>query len=340
MEAGDAPVSVAHPSPAVHAQMIPRRWPRGTASLALGLTLLGCQSRGLAAGDGRLRVEGGSLFYRVIGSGAGTPVLLLHGGPGYTGHYLEPLARALSTDRPVIVYDQLGAGRSDRITDTTLLRIDRFVRELDSLRRALRLDRIHLYGHSWGTMLALEYLATKPRGIVSVTLASPLITSAAWSRDGQALLKTMPDSIQRIVAAHEAAGTTASQQYQDASFAYMERYVFGMEPPFPPEVDSAIAGYSPLVYETMWGPSEFTPTGSLRHFDRSAVLRELRMPVLFTVGRHDEATPETVQRFAREVSNAQVRIFERSAHMAMVTERDAYAVAVSAFLRAAERNSR
>ena len=319
--------------------MIRRRWPRATASLALGLTLLGCQPRGLVAGDGRLPVEGGSLFYRVMGSGAGTPVLLLHGGPGYTGHYLEPLARALSTDRPVIVYDQLGAGRSDRITDTTLLRIDRFVRELDSLRRALRLDRIHLYGHSWGTMLALEYLATRPRGIVSVTLASPLITSAAWSQDGQTLLKTMPDSIQRIVAAHEAAGTTASQQYQDASLAYMKRYVYGMEPPFPSEVDSAIAGFSPLVYETMWGPSEFTPTGSLKHFDRSAVLRELRMPVLFTVGRHDEATPETVQRFARDVSNAQVRIFERSAHMAMVTERYAYAEAVSAFLRAAERNS-
>ena len=62
------------------------------------------------------------------------------------------------------------------------------------------------------------------------------------------------------------------------------------------------------------------------------------MPVLLTVGRHDEATPETVQRFARDVPNAQVRIFVRSAHMAMVTERDGYAGAVSAFLRAAERN--
>ena len=63
------------------------------------------------------------------------------------------------------------------------------------------------------------------------------------------------------------------------------------------------------------------------------------MPVLFTVGRHDEATPETVQRFARDVPNAQVRIFERSAHFAMLTERDAYASAVGAFFRSAERAS-
>ncbi len=296
-----------------------------------------CRAPALTAGDGRLPVEGGTVFYRVIGSGDGIPVVLLHGGPGYTSHYLEPLARVLGSDRPVIVYDQLGSGRSDRVTDTALLKIDRFVRELDSLRRALHLERIHLYGHSWGSMLALEYLATKPAGIASVTLASPLITSAAWIRDGQALMKTMPDSIQRVAATHEAAGTTSSREYQDASFAFMKRYVYGMEPPFPPEVDSAIAGYNTLVYETMWGPSEFNPTGSLKHFDRSAVLEELRVPVLFTVGRHDEAIPETVQRFARMVPNAELRVFERSAHMAMVTERDTYADAVRTFLRSAER---
>ena len=312
---------------------------RAAVWLALGLLVGACRPPALTPRDGKLPVEGGSIFYRVVGGGGGVPVILLHGGPGYTSHYLEPLARSLGADRPAIIYDQLGSGRSDRITDSALLRPDRYVRELDSLRRALHLDRIHLYGHSWGSMLALEYLATKPAGIVSVTLASPLITSAAWAHDGQLLLKTMPDSIQRIVAAHEAAGTTASQQYQDASLAYMKRYVFGMETPFPPEVDSAMAGYSPFVYETMWGPSEFNPTGSLKDFDRSAVLRELRMPVLFTVGRQDEAVPETIQRFARAVPNARVRIFEKSAHMAMLTERATYADSVRAFLRAAESGS-
>jgi proline iminopeptidase len=302
----------------------------------VALVALACGGPAPTPGDGRLAVEGGTIFYRVIGTGKGTPVVLLHGGPGYTAHYLQPLG-ALGNDRPVILYDQLGSGRSDRITDTTLLRIDRFVRELDSLRRALHLERIHLYGHSWGSMLALEYLSTRPAGIVSVTLASPVITSAAWLADGVVLLKTMPDSIQRIVARHEKAGTTSSTEYQDASMAYMERYAFGMEPPFPAEIDSAMAGFSPLVYETMWGPSEFRATGSLLHFDRSTVLKELRMPVLFTVGRNDEARPETIQRFAREVPGAEVRIFERSAHMAMLTEREAYVEALRAFLRASDR---
>ena len=305
--------------------------------LALAALLAACSPpRQPTPGDGRLPVEGGSIFYRVVGTGKGVPVILLHGGPGYTSHYLQPLT-ALGDDRPVILYDQLGSGRSDHSTDTTLFRTGRYVRELDSLRRALHLDRVHLYGHSWGAMLALEYLATNPKGVVSVTLASPVITTASWAADGKALVATLPDSIQKVIADHEAAGTTSSPEYQAASMAFVIRYVLGQGPPFPPEFDSAVAGYNPAVYETMWGPSEFTATGSLRNFDRSATLVGLKIPVLFTAGRNDEARPETVQRFAATVPGAEVKIFEKSAHMTMLTERQAYVAAIREFLRKHDR---
>ncbi len=301
-------------------------------SLTLLLPPASCADFSLETGDGRLEVEGGSIFYRVIGSGPGVPLLLLHGGPGYTGHYLEPLG-VLGDDRPVVVYDQLGSGRSDWVTDPELLQIHRYVRELDSLRSALRLEQVHLYGHSWGSMLALEYLATDPEGIVSLTLASPVISISTWAADGSELLATLPDSTRQIIAAHEAAGTTASQEYQDASFEFMVKYVFGMEPPFPPELDSAVAGYNHVVYETMWGVSEFSPTGNLQDFDRSGLLGSLQMPVLFTAGRSDEARPETVSDFASMVPDAEVRIFESSAHLPMLTEREAYTEVIREFLR-------
>ncbi|MGE0442277.1 MAG: proline iminopeptidase-family hydrolase [Gemmatimonadales bacterium] len=311
--------------------------------MRVGLTLIvlialaGCGSEThLTPGDGRLAVPGGEIFYRVVGSGPGIPVVVLHGGPGYSAYYLEPLA-ALGKDRPVILYDQLGSGRSDHVTDTSLFTVDHYVQELDSLRRALKLDRIHLYGHSWGTMLALSYLATKPAGVVTVTLASPVITSASWAADGAALVATLPDSIQQTIARHEAAGTTSSEEYQAASQVYMQRYVFGLGPPFPAYLDSAVATYNPAVYETMWGPSEFRPTGTLRDFDQSATLAALTIPVLFTAGRSDEARPETVERFARTAKDAQVEIFENSAHLTMVTEPDAYVAKVGAFLRAHDR---
>jgi proline iminopeptidase len=301
---------------------------------AIGL-FSACADSSLEPGDGHLPVEGGSIFYRVVGSGTGTPLLLLHGGPGYTGHYLEPLG-VLGDDRPVVVYDQLGSGRSDRVTEPELMDINRYVRELDSLRSALGLEEVHLFGHSWGAMLALEYLATDPSGIVSLTLASPVISIASWAADGAELLATLPETTRATIEAHEAAGTTSSQEYQDASFEFMVKYVFGMEPPFPPELDSAVAGYNPAVYETMWGPSEFSPTGNLQTFDRAELLNTLQMPVLFTAGRFDEARPETLEGFAQAVPNAEVRIFESSAHLPMLTERDAYAEAVRDFLRRSE----
>src|SRR6184192_3754478 len=111
---------------------------------------------GAAAGEAYLYVPDGRIWYRKSGTGKGTPVILVHGGPGYSSFYLKPL-EALGSDRPVVRYDQLGGGKSDRISDTTLFTIPHFVRELDSLRAALGFGTVHLVGHSWGTILAVEY---------------------------------------------------------------------------------------------------------------------------------------------------------------------------------------
>ena len=97
--------------------------------------------------EGFIEVKGGKIWYRIDGEGDKTPVLLLHGGPGSSSFYLEPL-KELSQDRPVIFLDQLGCGRSTRITDTTLMTIEKNVEQLEQVRKALRLDKFYLYGHS------------------------------------------------------------------------------------------------------------------------------------------------------------------------------------------------
>jgi proline iminopeptidase len=101
------------------------------------------------ATEGMLDVPGGRVWYRRIGGGPGIPLLALHGGPGGTSCRFEALT-PLADERPVIFYDQLGSGRSDRPADTTLWRVERFVDELEAVRRGLGLERLHLLGHSWG----------------------------------------------------------------------------------------------------------------------------------------------------------------------------------------------
>jgi proline-specific peptidase len=129
--------------------------------------------------EGRLDVPGGRVWYRRLGAGDATPLLMLHGGPGAGSDYIAPLGEALAADRPVVLWDQLGCGRSEQPDDTSLWTLDRFVAEVDAVRDALGLDRIHLFGQSWGGWLAIEYVARGTTGVERLVLAS---TSASAAR--------------------------------------------------------------------------------------------------------------------------------------------------------------
>ena len=102
----------------------------------------------LATAEGYVTVPGGHVWYQVVGADRpGVPLLCLHGGPGMPHDYLEPLAD-LAASRPVIFYDQLGCGRSDRPADDSLWTTDRFVEELAVVHATLGLERPHLFGNS------------------------------------------------------------------------------------------------------------------------------------------------------------------------------------------------
>ena len=120
----------------------------------------------LRAGEGMLAVPGGRIWYRVVGTGTGTPLLAIHGGPGGTSCRMREHGR-LGDERPVIFYDLLGTGRSERAADTTLWTLPRAVEEVEAIRRALGLREVHLLGQSWGSAVALEYALTHPNSGVS-----------------------------------------------------------------------------------------------------------------------------------------------------------------------------
>jgi proline iminopeptidase len=284
--------------------------------------------------EGYLPVPGGEVWYGVVGDGPGVPLLTLHGGPGFPHDYLEPLA-ALADERPVVFYDQLGCGRSDRPDDLALWRTERFVAELAAVRAALGLERVHLYGHSWGTMLAVDYLLTHPTGVVSAVMASPCLSIPRWIADLAVYRRALPADVQAVLDAHEAAGTTDSPAYGEASFAFYARHLCRLQPLPAPLMASMQASGTP-VYLTMWGPSEFYVTGSLATYDRTDRLGELALPTLFTCGQYDEATPETTAWYASLVPGADVAIFEQSAHVPHLEEPARYLDVLRAFLRRAE----
>ena len=291
-----------------------------------------CRERGPTPGEGYVNVPGGKVWYRVVGEGPGTPLVVLHGGPGAPSYYLESLAR-LGAERPVVFYDQLGAGRSDHPSDTTLWRIPRFMAELDSVRAQLGLTQIHLLGHSWGSMLATDYLLGGATGVESVILASPALSVARWEADADTLILTLPDSLQRAIAEGEATGGYDNPAYQAAVAAFYALYLTRVGGP---AVDSTFAGLGAELYGYMWGPSEFTGTGTLKTYDRTGRLGELKLPVLYTTGEYDEARPSTVIWYQSLTPGAEFALIPGSAHLTSVDAPEAFADSVSRFLRAVE----
>jgi proline iminopeptidase len=279
---------------------------------------------------GLLSIEGGKVWYEIAGAGKpGIPLLTLHGGPGYPHDYLEPLQQ-LADQRPVIFYDQLGCGQSDRTGNRALWRLERFVRELAQVRQALGLDRMHLFGHSWGTMLGVDYLLSGA-SVTSLILASPALSIPRWMADAARLRKTLPADVQETLARHEAAGTTNTLRYRDATMQYYHRYLCRMDP-WPEPMNRSHEASSGAVYREMWGPSELCATGNLRDYDRTGRLCEIAVPTLYTCGRYDEATPEATAQYRGLTPGAEMLVFERSAHMPHLEETDAYLAALRDFL--------
>jgi proline-specific peptidase len=306
-------------------------------SIVLAIAVLpACGDNGLNPHEGYVDVEGGRVWYRIAGSGNETPLILLHGGPGAPSYYLNPL-EGVTVDRPVIFYDQLGAGRSDRPTDTSLWTVDRFVRELDDIREALGLDEVHILGHSWGSMLAVDYMLTKPEGVQSLILASPALSVRRWAEDADRLVAQLPEELQRNIEKHEASHTTDDPEYQEATMEYYKRYLSRSDP-WSPDLLLAFENFNSDIYGLMWGPSEFTATGTLKDYEREDVLPNLDLPVLFTAGRYDEATPETVEIYQSLVPGSKIAIFENSAHMTMLDEPEAYTDVVREFLNEVDSN--
>lgn len=287
----------------------------------------------LGPGEAKLAVDGGEIWYRKSGGGSGLPVILLHGGPGFNSYYLKPL-EALGDQRTVIRYDQGGAGKSGTMTDTTKMTIAHFVAELDSLRSHLGYDKVHLVGHSWGTMLALEYYRAHPEHVASLTLASAALDIPQWERHAKALLKTLPDSIQRIVSKAEAAKKYDDPAYQAAISSFYDKYVWLR--PDKPNLDSLMSQVNQNIYNYMQGPSEFTITGTLKTYNSTSFLKNVKVATLFTVGDVDEADPVTIRRQAAMVPGARVVVIPNSAHMTTWDNPTAMIAAIRSHLLAAD----
>lgn len=288
--------------------------------------------------EGMINVPGGKVWYKMFGAEkSGIPVLAVHGGPGAPHNYMEPL-EALTDERPVVFYDQLGCGNSERPSDKSLWEVDRFVEELQQVRDALGLKKVHLIGQSWGTMLIVEYmLRKKPAGVVSIVLSGPYLSTPRWVEDQLALIEMLPENVQSTIKKYESNGNFASPEYQDAMTIFYKKHVCRMDP-WPDCLNKAMELLGAEVYDYMWGPSEFTMTGTLKNAELSDRLAEIKTPVLFTCGEYDEATPATTFYYQSMLPGSEVYVFKDASHSHILEKPDEYITLISYFINKSEKS--
>lgn len=288
----------------------------------------------LGPGEGMLSVRGGRIWYKMSGTGGGTPMVLLHGGPGAGSYYLKPF-EDIGDDRPVIRYDQLGAGKSDRLTDTTLMKIPRFVEELDSLRRALKIEKWFVNGHSWGTVLALEYYKAHPGHVAGIVFGGSVFDWPSYAREVEGWIKQLTDSSQRAIAAWKKGGSPDAPDFRAATDEFYGRFVWRR--PVQPDLDSTMAGFGNEQYNYMQGAFEFVVTGTLKNYDARADLPRIKVAVLSTAGQFDEVGPKSVEAHAKLIPGARFILYQDASHVTSWDARDANVKDVREFLRAVDK---
>jgi proline-specific peptidase len=285
---------------------------------------------------GMIDVPGGRVWYESVGDGPA--VLLLHGGPGSPSDYLVPLLDLASDGYRVVRYDQLGSRRSDKPDDLTLWQVPRFVAEVEAVRIALGLGKMRLIGQSWGAFLALEYALHHQRQLQSLVLYSGCASTAQCVEGMNSLRAKLPAETQVMLARHEAAGTTEHPEYLAAIDLLYRRHLCRLDP-YPPLLQESMAHNGRPVYNTMWGPNEFTCTGNLQSWERRDRLGEIEVPTLILCGREDEVVPACSETMHKGIAGSELVIFEQSSHLSHFEEPERFFEVLRDFLRRTETKS-
>jgi L-proline amide hydrolase len=290
--------------------------------------------------EGVVEWDAGWTWFRLVGDqgpDAKAPLVLLHGGPGASHDYLEPLEKLAEIGpRPCLFYDQIGCGRSQHMPDAPaeFWTAELFCRELSALLEHLDFaHRYHVLGQSWGGMLALEHALRRPVGLRSLVVANSPASIALWVQETSRLRGLLPEDVQETLTRHEAAGTTASEEYEQAVMRFYERHLCRITP-FPEPLQRTFARLEedPTVYHTMNGPSEFHVIGTLRSWDITPRLGEIDVPVLVISGEHDEATPAVVSPLVDALPNASWELFAGASHSTHLEQPERFLELVAAFL--------
>ena len=282
-----------------------------------------------------------NVWTKRVGNNPKTKVLLLHGGPGATHEYFECFDSFFPQEGfEYYYYDQLGSAYSDNPNDSSLWNIDRFVEEVDTVRKALKMDSSNfiLLGHSWGGILATEYALKYQRNLKGLVISNMVPSVPEYNAyANNVLAPKLPKDILAKIRSYEAKEDYTNPTYlQLIADNYYPEHVLRMPPAtWPDPVKRAFAKMNYPLYLQMQGPSEFGIVGnaSLKNWNRKPDLNKIKVPVLSIGGEFDTMDPKAMEEIAKLVQNGQYLYCSKGSHMSMYDDQQTYFTGLIKFIK-------
>lgn len=278
--------------------------------------------------EGQIPYAGFSTWYTITGEGNGTPLLTLHGGPGAGSNYLHSLDVLCEGNRKIIYYDQLGCGRSPADSNPSRWTIPFFVDELKTLVQALDLKDFHLFGQSWGGLLAVYYAADNPEHIKSLILANTPVDMPLWDAETQRLAYEMPPPYGEVLGRAIQSGKKDDPAYPEAFGTFFQKHMMHLS-----ELPEMEDESTTEVGQVMEGSVALHTTGNLKDVDATALLSKIKAPTLVIHGEYDLCTDAMVDKMMANLPNA-VRCvkLKDSGHIPNIDAPEELTAAIVAFL--------
>jgi proline iminopeptidase len=281
--------------------------------------------------EGFVNIGGLRVFYRSVGDPNHGTLLGLHGGPGGSYDYLSPLFDLADSGYRVVLYDQSGGGKSEAPKSRATFTAEHFVEEVEGLRKVLRLGKVHLYGHSWGGMLAQAYALKHQRNLSSLILSGTTSSVPMLEEEARQVVRGLSKSAREAIAKYESADDFENPSYLAAIDEFNKKHQCRLDP-WPETVKFAFEHFSKPVGETMFGLYSVDVTGNMRYWDVTERLETLKLPCLILCGSEDFLTPKLHKRIHSKIRGSRLVVFEGVSHASMWEARKEYVGTIRDFL--------
>jgi proline iminopeptidase len=268
-------------------------------------------------------------------------VLLLHGGPAMTHEYMECFESFFPKEGfEFYEYDQLGSYYSDQPTDSSLWTTERFVEEVEQVRKAIGADKNNFYvlGNSWGGILGMEYALKYQQNMKGLIVANMVASAPEYGRYSEEVLaKQMDPKVLAEVRSIEAKNDFENPRYMELLLPnFYKKHLCRLEE-WPDPVNRTFKHANNVIYTMMQGPSEFGIRGRLANWDIKNRLQEITIPTLMIGAKYDTMDPRAMEEQSRMVKNGSYLYCPNGSHLAMWDDQQVFMNGVIKWIKEVDR---